>query len=128
MGRIMASITVTNERDPTKSIRCDALVDTGASLLVLPLAWRDRLGELDLLGTVEAETATQERIQVEVRGGIRLQIEGFRPIATEVAFVPMQSDNGEYEALLGHIPLQQAQAAVDLHGHRLLHVPTLDLK
>lgn len=54
MGRLVASVTVTNLLDPAKNIRCDALVDTGASHMTLPTAWRERLGELHDFGTVEA--------------------------------------------------------------------------
>ena len=43
MGRIVTSVSIENVLDSEFSIRCDALVDTGASHLVLPLAWRSRL-------------------------------------------------------------------------------------
>ena len=36
--------------------------------------------------------------------------------------------DGQYEPLIGCIPLQQAQAAVDLVGHRLVKVNRVDLK
>jgi hypothetical protein len=35
MGRIVSSVTITNISDPSVSLRCDALVDTGASFMVL---------------------------------------------------------------------------------------------
>jgi predicted aspartyl protease len=38
MGRIVAQVRVTNATAAGESIRFDALVDTGASLLVLPSA------------------------------------------------------------------------------------------
>jgi predicted aspartyl protease len=57
MGRIIASVKIANPSDPDAKIRCDALVDTGASFMVLPAAWRDRLGQLDEIGTVQLETA-----------------------------------------------------------------------
>ena len=41
MGRIIASVKIDNASDSSKTIRCDALVDTGASFMVLPTAWRD---------------------------------------------------------------------------------------
>ena len=47
MGRIIASVTIANIGDPADQLRCDALVDTGASHIVLPSAWRDRLGDLE---------------------------------------------------------------------------------
>ena len=128
MGRIITSVTIENFSDPTKSLRCDALVDTGASHMVLPKVWKDRLGDLQTIGTIDLETATQEIIQGEVCGPVKIQIEGFRPVYNEVLFIDMTPQNGIYEPLLGYIPLEQSQAAVDMLGHRLLHVKHLDLK
>lgn len=42
MGTIVAQITVSNALDVTREIRCAVLVETGASGLVLPSAWRER--------------------------------------------------------------------------------------
>jgi predicted aspartyl protease len=128
MGRIVASVLIENLSAPEKRIRCDALVDTGASHMILPTAWKDRLGELEEIRSVEMETATQKTIQGNVYGPVRLQIEGFPPVFTEVVFVEMQPEHGEYEPLIGYIVLEQSQAAVDTLGHRLVHVKRLDLK
>ena len=128
MGRIIASVTIDNVADPSKSLRCDALVDTGASYLVLPMAWRDRLGSLEVMTEVEMETATQETIKGLVCGPVRIQIEGFRPIHNDVAFVEMTPDDGEYEPLIGYLVLEQSQVAVDMLGHRLVQVKHMDLK
>lgn len=128
MGRIVASVTVNNSFDTSKSLRCDALVDTGASHLVLPTAWKDRLGDLPLVDTVEVETATQALAQGEVRGPVFIQIEAFRAIANKVLFVGMAPEDDIYEPLMGHLVLKQCHAAVDMLGYRLLHVKHLDLK
>jgi len=128
MGRIIASVTIDNASDPAKSIRCDALVDTGAAFMVLPLAWRDRLGNLEFMTEVEMETATQETIKGAVCGPVRIQVEGFRPIINEVAFVEMTPEDGEYEPLIGYLVLEQSQIAVDMLGHRLVQVKHMDLK
>lgn len=128
MGRIVASIKIENPLDPEARIRCDALVDTGSSFLVLPKAWRNRLGKLDDVGKVQLETATQETVEGEVYGPVRIQIEGFRPIYNEVLFLDMKPENGEYEPLIGYIILEQSQAAVDMLGHRLIPVKRMDLK
>lgn len=77
---------------------------------------------------VDFETATQETAQGEVCGPVRIQIEGFRPIYSEVLFVDMTPADGIYEPLIGYIVLEQSQAAVDLVGQRLVHVKHLDLK
>ena len=128
MGRIVAFVKIESVTDPVKSFRCDALVDTGVSRLVLPNAWKDRLPGLQLAGTVKAETATQATVQGEVYGPVKIQIEGFRPIFGEVLFVEMTPENGDYEPLLGYLVLESSQAAVDMLGHRLIHVKHMDLK
>ena len=73
MGRIIASVTVHNARDLEKGLRCDALVHTGASYLVLPTAWKDRLGDLETVRNVQCETATQELVAAEVCGPVKIQ-------------------------------------------------------
>ena len=128
LGRIITSVRIDNVFQPEKSIRCDALVDTGASHLVLPVAWKDRLDPLDRIQTLEVQTATQQIIQGDVCGPVRIRIEGFRPVYNEVLFVEMKPVDGIYEALLGYLVLEQSQAAVDMLGHRLVHVKHLDLK
>lgn len=128
VGRIIASVKIENASDPAKSIICDALVDTGASFMVLPMAWRDRLGNLETMTDVEMETATQETIKGVVCGPVRIQIEGFRPIHHEVAFVEMTPEDGQYEPLIGYLVLEHSQAGVDMIGHRLVHVKHMDLK
>lgn len=128
MGRIIASVKIDNVSDNSKSVRCDALVDTGASHLVLPTAWKERLGKLESTRTVEMETATQEILTGEVCGPVRIQIEGFPAIYNEVSFVEMKPEDGEYEPLIGHLVLEQSQAGVDILGHRLVKIKHMDLK
>jgi predicted aspartyl protease len=128
MGRIIASVKIENVSDASKSLRCDALVDTGASFMVLPSAWKDRLGDLVSIRTIELETATQEPVTGEVCGPVRIQIEGFLPIFSEVLFVEMKPEQGDYEPLIGYIILEQSQAGVDMLGHRLVPIKHMDLK
>ena len=45
MGRIVVQTKITNLFDEEKFIRCGMLVDTGAGALILPSAWKERLGE-----------------------------------------------------------------------------------
>ena len=128
MGRITASVRIENLTNTEASIRCDALVDTGASYMVLPKAWRNRLGNLEEIESVDLEIATQKTVTGVICGPVRIQIEGFRPIYNEVLFLEMELENGIYEPLIGYIILEQSQAAVDMMGHRLIHVKRMDLK
>lgn len=128
MGRIVASVKIENFKQPEQSIRCDALVDTGASHMVLPAAWKERLAPLERLDIIKVETATQDLVEGEVCGPVRIQIEGFRPIFSEVLFVEMHPADGAYEPVLGYLALETSQAAVDMLGHRLVHIKHMDLK
>lgn len=128
VGRIVASVTIENATDLSKTVRCDALVDTGASHMVLPSRWKDRLGPLESTRTIELETATQEILTGEVCGPVRIQIEGFPAVYSEVSFVDMKPEDGEYEPLIGYIVLEQSQAGVDILGHRLVPIKHMDLK
>lgn len=128
MGRIVAPVVVANALDPTKQIRFDALVYTGASGLILPRAWKERLGPLGVARTVEMEIADQRLVDGEVVGPVSIEIEGFDRIFSEVIFIEMAPQDGGYEPLLGYIVLEQSRAVVDMVGHRLVPVKHLDLK
>ena len=128
MGRITVETTIANGRDTTCRIRCDALVDTGAAYLTLPNAWRDRLGQLTRLDTVDVETANQTVVSGDICGPVLLRMKHFRSVLTEVLFIEMEPADGRYEPLIGYIPLEQAQAVVDPAGHRLVKVSRVDLK
>jgi len=129
MGRIVAQVKLTNFSDPTRTLAVSALVDTGSAYITLPTAWRESLGEVERLGEVDVERADQSVRKACVCGPIRVRIGEFRPIVGEVLFLDMNPDDeGEYETLIGYIALEQAGAAVDMLGHRLVHVKRVDLK
>lgn len=128
MGRIVVSAHIENGTEPSFHMQSDALVDTGAAYLTLPSAWRERLGPLTHLDTVSVETATQAVVKGDICGPVLLCLDGFRPILTEALFIEMEPAGGRYEPLIGYIPLEQAQAVVDLAGHRLAKFGRVDLK
>ena len=128
MGRVIVAASIENGADPALRIESDALADTGAAYLTLPAAWRDRLGPLKHLDTVSVETATQAVVSGEICGPVLLRMGGFRPVITEALFIEMEPAEGRYEPLIGYIPLEQAQAVVDLAGHRLAKFDHVDLK
>ena len=128
VGRIVASVTIENATVPSKALKCNALVDTGASLLVLPRQWKTRLGPFASSIEIKVEAATQETVAAEVCGPVRIQIEGFRPIFNEIAFIEMKPANGNFEPLIGYIVLEQSLASVDMLGHRLVPSKHMDLK
>jgi len=129
MGRIIVPVKITNLFDEDKSIQCEMFVDTGAGALILPQAWKERLGEFKCSEPVELQLANQEVVRGEACWPVEIKIDGFRPVANEVIFVDMglNGDNS-YEPLLGYVILEQAQVAVDMLGHRLVPVRYIDMK
>ena len=129
MGRIVVQTRITNLFDEDKFIQCAMLVDTGAGALILPMAWKERLGSFKRSEPVELQLANREVLEGEACWPVEIKIEGFRPVANEVVFVDMGTgEQEEYEPLLGYVVLEQAQAAVDMLGHRLVPVKYIDMK
>jgi len=129
VGQIVTQVRLTNFTDPSKTLAVSALVDTGSAYIILPNAWRENLGEVEQLGEVEVKMTDQSVRKGSVCGPVRVRIGEFRPIAAEVLFIDTApDDDGEYEPLVGYIALEQTGAAVDMLGHRLVHVKRVDLK
>lgn len=129
MGRIVVRTRVTNLFDEEKFIECGLFVDTGAGALILPRAWKERLGRFPRSEAVELQMANREVVRGEACWPVEVRIEGFRPVSNEVIFVDMKpEEDAECEPLLGYVILKQAQAAVDRLGHRLVPVKYIDMK
>nr|VFJ95218.1 MAG: hypothetical protein BECKH772A_GA0070896_100847 [Candidatus Kentron sp. H]VFJ95857.1 MAG: hypothetical protein BECKH772B_GA0070898_100838 [Candidatus Kentron sp. H]VFK02044.1 MAG: hypothetical protein BECKH772C_GA0070978_100805 [Candidatus Kentron sp. H] len=133
MGRIVTTVDVENLTSAGKSKKIDVPVDTGASHLTLPLAWKAQFGPFN----------TEERVDLKpppgkssrrgtVCGPVRIRVEGFRAVYNEVLFLDMEPNGGQYdgqhEPLLGYIVPEQCGAAVDMIGHGLIPVKYMDLK
>jgi len=84
MERIITSLTISNLEDKEKRSASMHLWIPAASRMRLPIKWKDRLGDLEEIRTVELETATQKTERGSVCGPVRMQIEGFKPIFTEI--------------------------------------------
>lgn len=129
MGRIVAQLKLTNFADASKSLSLSALIDTGAAYITLPKAWQDSLGDVEQLAEIDVEMADQSTKRGCLCGPVRAKLGEFRPTMAEILFLDMEADeDGEYEPLVGYIALEQAGAAVDMLGHRLVHIKRVDLK
>ena len=124
MGRIIAQTEITNPLDEGKSVAAGMLVDTGAGALVLPVSWKEKLGNFLHEESVELVLANGETVRGEACAPVKIEIEGFRPVFNEVLFIADE----DAEPLIGYVILEQAQAAVDMVGHRLVRVPYVDLR
>ncbi len=129
MGRIVTSVRVQNALDLECQKEFTALVDTGAAYLSLPAAWIDDFGDFQRIREESLVNATGDKVVGKIAGPVAITISGFELVYGDVLFVDMKPDeNGNYEPLLGYIPMEQSNVAVDMVAHRLMLAKLVDLK
>ena len=84
MGRIVAAAVLENSAEPRGNKGIVALVNTVASRLALPLAWKGQLGSFEMEETIEVQIATQEVVTGIICGPAKIRVEGFRAIYRKV--------------------------------------------
>lgn len=106
-----------------------AFVDTASAYLTLQSSWKLKLWQLIKLITVTTQLADQTISTAEIYGPVLLRIQGFEDISTEVLLLDIQPDSDvKFEPLLGYIPLEQANATVDMTARKLVALKHVDLK
>jgi predicted aspartyl protease len=128
MGRVLVSATIENLDDlfsarkgllaPEKIRRVgvtDALVDTGASGLLLPRRLIVQLG-LEPLRLRPSRTIAGPH-PVQVYRAVRLTVQG-RDCISDVGEIP-----DDFSAVIGQVPLELMDWIVDLKGQRLIGNP-----
>ena len=128
MGRVSCKVTVLNAVDKRHQVDFDALVDTGASGMMLPDSFKAMLGELEELEPAWCTLADGSKRMLTRCGPVKIQLADFPEIYDEVFFLPPDRDGKAVEALIGYIVLEKSRACADMVGHRLLKVDACDLK
>lgn len=130
MGRIMARVDVENTSAGGKAKRgIDVLVDTGAAHLTLPLAWKWEFGVFHKEKRVVAKLADGNGAEGLLCWPADINIGGVAEANCEILFIDMKPNpKGDYDCLLGYIPLETAELSVDMAGHKLVPVGYCDLK
>lgn len=125
-GKIIVDVAVSNLAEKTQTVKFDALVDTGATFLTLPADWKEKLGDLEILEEVELELASGDVIEGEICGPVKIKIGDFRQMVGEVLFIDTEADpDGNYEPLIGYLPLEAIPARIDMLNHRLFKVKAI---
>ena len=123
MGKILVDVSVSNTAQKSKKLKFQALIDTAATFLTLPTAWKSKLGKLEVLDNVELELASGQVVASEICGPVTIKIENFRHTVGEVLFIDMMpDDNGEFEPLIGYLPLEAIPRGIDMLNHCLVKV------
>ncbi len=117
MGRIVATVDIENPDEPGRFKKIDALVDTGASYLTLPSAWKELFGSFETEEAIELQTTTQEVVTGVICGPARIKVEGFRVIYNEALF--LDNETGERRV---RTVARLYGVAVDVVEHRLISV------
>lgn len=113
-------------REGVRSVELDALVDTGATMLILPADVVERLG-VPISGHRKVRYANGSTAEIPWVGGIRMTLLGRDMIASALV------ERAGTTALIGQIPLEELDLVVDPKSRALRvnpespDVPLLDL-
>ena len=123
MGEIVVPAKIRNDAAPGMPPLCfDALVDTGATRIILPNEWRERLGDFPRTRKSVAHTLSNTQDAL-ICSPAQVEIEGFPEVDAEIVFTRMEKRDGKYQPVLGHLLLQTCGAAVDMARHTLRPAP-----
>ena len=128
MGLVYASLQLISSEDlvlcrrgflpenQIKSVQVNALVDSGAYMLVINEQIKQQL-DLPVIEEREAKLADEREVLVEIVGPIELRFENRRTVC-DAMVLP-----GSAEVLLGSIPMEDLDVLIDPKRQRLLVNP-----
>ena len=116
MGKVMEKLKLRSLFDPTKSLEVDAVIDTGATMLVLPQNLVDELG-LKKIREATVKYANNQTQKKSVYAGLVVELKGrigsFEAVAEIIGSEP----------LVGQIVLEALDLVVDPRTRTLIPNP-----
>ncbi|MCD6255486.1 MAG: retroviral-like aspartic protease family protein [Deltaproteobacteria bacterium] len=116
MGKVVEKVKVTNFKDPSKSLEIEAVIDTGATMSVLPMDTIQRLG-LEKIEDVNVRYADNRVEKKEVYGWIILEIAGRRAVFDVLA------ENKGAQPLIGQIVLERLDLVIEPTERKVIPNP-----
>ena len=116
MGRVIEKIKLTNLLDPTKSIEVEAVIDTGATMLVLPQNLVDALGLIKIRDAKVKYANNQVQLKSVYRA-VDLELKG-----RSGTFDVLAEAEGS-QPLVGQIVLEALDLVVDPATRKLIPNP-----
>jgi len=106
MGKVIEKVKITNFLDPTKSVEVEAVIDTGATMVVLP---QDLVEKLDLRKMREATVryANNKTETKSIYGVVTVEIKG------RAGEFNVLAESEGCQPLVGQIVLEQLDLVVD---------------
>jgi len=108
MGKVIERVKITNVFEPDKSIEIDALIDTGATMVVLPQDIMRKL-ELRKVGEVEVRYANNEVEMKPIYRAVVIEILGGEGTFDVIC------EKEDSQPLIGQVVLEVLDLAVDLN-------------
>lgn len=106
MGKVIVDVKLSNFKDPSKYIRTQALVDTGATMLVLPEDIVEKIGLEELYETI-VSYADGSKKKRKVVGVVTVEI------LNRKANVDAIMENRGTKVLIGQIPIEEMDLVID---------------
>jgi len=116
MGKVVEKIRVTNFRDTSKSVEIEAVIDTGATMSVLPVDLIQELG-LERIDEVNVRYADNSVRRKEVYGWIILEIAGRKAVFDVLA------ENEGAQPLIGQIVLERLDLIIEPTTRKVIPNP-----
>ena len=115
-GKVVEKIKVTNFKDPSKSIEIEAIIDTGATMSVLPMDLIQKL-ELEKIDEVNMRYTDNSVKRKEVYGSIILEIAGRKAVFDVLA------ENEVAQPLIGQIVLERLDLVIEPSTRKVIPNP-----
>ena len=116
MGKVIEKVKITNFKDPTKSIEIEAVIDTGATMSILPMNLIQKLG-LEKIDEVNVRYADNSVKKKDVYGWIILELSGRKAVFDVLA------ENKRAQPLIGHIVLERLDLIVEPSSRKVIPNP-----
>ncbi|MCW3131726.1 MAG: aspartyl protease family protein [Candidatus Methanospirare jalkutatii] len=116
MGKVVERVKVTNFKEPSKSIEIEAIIDTGATMSVLPMDLIQKLG-LEKIDEVNVRYADNSVRRKEVYGWIILEIAGRKAVFDVLA----ESEGAQ--PLIGQIVLERLDLVIEPSTRKVIPNP-----
>ncbi len=116
MGKVIEKLKVANLLDPAKSVTVEAIVDTGATMLVLPQDVVNSLG-LEKVEEVRVKYANNHVETKEIYGVVRLELKG------RIGNFDVLAENEGSQPLIGQMVLERLDLVIEPSTRRVIPNP-----
>lgn len=116
MGKVIEKAKITNLIDPTKSVEIETVIDTGATMVVLPQNIVDKLG-LKRIREVKAKYANNRVELKSIYGVVTIEIKG------RIGNFDVLAEAKDSQPLIGQVVLEILDLVVDPRTRTLLPNP-----